>query len=205
MPKLELRADPLLTAWPASGLIGILDLEYTAWEGSAKRDWSEPWEWREIVQIGLVVADAGNAFKVRDEIEIFVQPVRNPLLSGYFTALTGITQDYLERVAKPFGEAMRDLAGVSAPAEAIIFNGTDGEILRENCVMRGISAPWPAKETLNFHPLLVRTLGRPSNEVISSQLPALAGIYVSGKVHSALHDCRAIAAAFARWRERGIL
>lgn len=205
MPKLELRADPLLTAWPASGLIGILDLEYTAWEGSAKRDWSEPWEWREIVQIGLVVADAGNAFKVRDEIEIFVQPVRNPLLSGYFTALTGITQDYLERVAKPFGEAMRDLAGVSAPAEAIIFNGTDGEILRENCVMRGISSPWPAKETLNFHPLLVRTLGRPSNEVISSQLPALAGIYVSGKVHSALHDCRAIAAAFARWRERGIL
>jgi len=205
MPTLGLRADPQLTAWPASGLVGILDLEFTAWEGSSQRDWSELWEWREIVQIGLVLADAGKAFAMRDEIEITVQPLRNPVLSDYFTVLTGITQAGLEKTARPFDKTMAALAAVGAPAEVIIFNGADGEILRENCVMRDIAPPWSEERMFNFRPLLARTLGRPLSELASSDLPALAGIKVPGRAHSALHDCRAIAAAFARWRERGVL
>lgn len=205
MPTLGLRADPQLAMWPKSGLIGILDLEFTAWEGSSQRGWSESWEWREIVQIGLVLADAGKAFAMCDEIEIAVQPLRNPVLSDYFTALTGITQAGLEKAARPFDEAMSALAAVGAPAETIIFNGADGEILRENCAMRKIAAPWPEERMFNFRPLLARTLGRPSSELASSDLPALAGTAVPGRAHSALHDCRAIAAAFARWRESRVL
>lgn len=205
MPILRLRTDPTLTMWPQSGLVGILDLEFTAWEGSCQRDWSEPWEWREIVQIGLLLADASKGFSVCDEIEITVQPLRNPVLSDYFMALTGITQAGLEETARPFDDAMTALADVGAPAETIIFNGADGEILRENCAMREITPPWPQERTFNFRPLLARTLGRPSSDLASSELPALAGITVPGRAHSALHDCRAIAAAFARWRKSGVL
>lgn len=205
MPKLKLRPDPQLADWPVNGLIGILDLEFTAWDGSHKRDWSESWEWREIVQIGLVLADAGKAFAVREAIEIEVQPLRNPVLSEYFTALTGITQASLARTARPFDEAMKMLAAVGAPAGAIIFNGADGEILRENCAMRDVPPPWPEAKMFNFHPMLAHALRRASSELTSSDLPALAGISVPGSAHSALHDCRAIAAAFARWREIGIL
>ena len=40
----------------------LFDLEFTAWEGSLERGWSEPWEAREIIQIGAVRVkdDAGN-------------------------------------------------------------------------------------------------------------------------------------------------
>jgi hypothetical protein len=33
----------------------------------------------------------------------------------------------------------------------------------------------------------------------------LAGIRVGGRAHSALHDCKAIAAAFSVWRAEGRL
>lgn len=205
MPTLGLRDDPPLTTWPSSGLVGILDLEFTAWEGSFQRSWSEPWEWREIVQIGFQLVDAGRAFAVCDEIEITVRPLRNPVLSDYFMSLTGITQAGLEETARPFDEAMATLLNVGAPAELIIFNGADGEILRENCAMREVAPPWPDERMFNFRPLLARTLGQPSSELASSGLPALAGIKVPGRAHSALHDCRAIAVAFSRWRTSGLL
>ena len=205
MPSLGLRADQPLTVWPKNGLVGILDLEFTAWEGSFQRGWSEPWEWREIVQVGLVLVDAGRAFSVCDEVEITVRPLRNPVLSGYFTSLTGITQAWLEEKARPFDEAMATLLNVGASAELIIFNGADGEILRENCVMREVAPPWPEEKMFNFRPLLARTLDRPQSELTSSDLPALAGIEVAGRAHSALHDCKAISAGFARWRTSGIL
>ena len=32
----------------------IFDTEFTAWEGSAQRNWSFDWEYREIIQIAAV-------------------------------------------------------------------------------------------------------------------------------------------------------
>ena len=34
----------------------FFDTEYTSWEGSISRNWSEPNEFKEIVQIGAVVS-----------------------------------------------------------------------------------------------------------------------------------------------------
>ena len=205
MPILGLPTDPPLTIWPKSGVIGILDLEFTAWKGSSQRNWSEPWEWREIVQIGLLLVDAGRGFSVCDEIEILVRPLRNPILSDYFTSLTGITQEQLEERALPFEDAIARLCEFCASGEFIIFNGSDGEIIRENCAMREMAPPCQEIRMFDFSPLLARTLGRPLNELISSVLPTLAGIEVVGRPHTALHDCRAISAALAKWRESGLL
>jgi inhibitor of KinA sporulation pathway (predicted exonuclease) len=204
MPTLGLQADVPLTTWPKKSLIGILDLEYTAWDGSAQRHWSQPWEWREIVQIGLLLVDAGRAFAIQDEIELLVRPQRNPVLSDYFVALTGITQSRLE-AAVPFDEALAALSAFSTAAELIVFNGCDGEILRENCSFHAAALSWPEERMYDFRPLLSRVLGRPQNELISSEFPRLAGVTVAGRRHSALHDCRAIAAAFAAWRTAGLL
>ena len=97
MPLLGLRPDPVLPAWPVAGTVAILDLEFTAWEGSAGRKWSGAEEWREVVQIGMALADAGNAFAVREATEIMVRPLKSPQLSNYFIALTGIDQASLDR------------------------------------------------------------------------------------------------------------
>lgn len=205
MPTLGLPPDPPLKAWPTRGPTAILDLEYTAWEGSAARNWTEAWEWREIVQIGCVIVDSGNAFAVRDELEIVVRPERNPVLSDYFTALTGIEQARLEDEGVALPSALSRLAKFAAMSEHVIFNGFDGEVLRENCVLHGMSPPWSPERMLDFRPLLASTLGRSPRELVSSGLPALAGIASEGPSHSALHDCRAITAAFAAWRDAGTL
>ncbi len=205
MPELGLSADPPLTAWPTSGLVGILDLEYTAWEGSAQRHWSESWEWREIVQIGLLLVDAGRSFSGRDGIEIMVQPTRNPVLSDYFVSLTGITRERLAREGRPLGETLNELSAFGDSAGAIIFNGYDGEVFRENCVWNGVDLPLRQERMFDFRPLLARTLDQPKHKLVSCELPQLAGISVPGRAHSALHDCRAIAAALSTWRAAGWL
>lgn len=205
MPTLELSPDQQLDVWPREGLIGILDLEYTAWDGSAQRHWNQPWEWREIVQLGLVLVDVERDFMVRDEIEVLVRPQRNPHLSDYFINLTGITQSRLDEEAVSFDKALAQLSAFGEATRLIMFNGCDGQILRENCAFHAATPPWPVECMFDFRPLLSRTLVRPQSELVSSELPSLAGVNVAGRCHSALHDCRAIAAAFARWRSTGCL
>jgi inhibitor of KinA sporulation pathway (predicted exonuclease) len=204
MPPLGLPLDQSLTEWPRAGVIAILDLEYTAWPGSMQRDWSGPSEWRELVQIGCLLADAAHGFAPLDGFEILVKPVRNPELSDYFTALTGITQAALDAAAQPFGHALAALAKFTKPAMVVTFNGNDGEILRENCAMRGVEFPLAGCRMESFRPLLMRGLGN-AGDFTSSNLPRLAGIRAEGQAHSALADCKAIAAAFAIWRRQGVI
>jgi inhibitor of KinA sporulation pathway (predicted exonuclease) len=204
MPILDINLDATLPVWPNAGLIAILDLEYTAWEGSAQRCWSEPWEWREIVQIGMVLADA-KTFAVQEGFEALVRPERNPVLSNYFVALTGISQERIEREAVSFSQALHAVTPLGHAVECIIFNGFDGQILKENCVFHDATAPWPDARMFNFRPLLAASLKLRSDEMTSSGLPALAGIQVAGRSHSALHDCKSIAGAFAVWRNAGLI
>jgi inhibitor of KinA sporulation pathway (predicted exonuclease) len=205
MPILDLVLDPALSAWPQQGRIGILDLEFTAWDGSWKRAWSEPWEWREIVQVGLLSVDASLAFAPLEGVETLVKPQRNPELSNYFQSLTGITQDRLVREGRSLFEAMADMQALMSGIDMVIFNGYDGQILRENCVLLGCEFPWPHVPAYNFRPLLSSVLNHPSEELVSSALPILAGVENIGQAHTALDDCRAIAAALGKWRSSAVL
>eukprot|EP01052_Picozoa_sp_SAG31_P000560 SAG31_NODE_16_length_36206_cov_27.355728_29_plen_221_part_00 len=94
----------------ASGLLGLpaefvlWDTEFTAWEGSWKRGWSEDWEHREIICIAAIrvrwdAVDNGGggggtkpALRPLGRFSLFVRPHVNAELSDYITALTGITQ-----------------------------------------------------------------------------------------------------------------
>ncbi len=204
MPTLNIDADLPLLRWPTNGLVAILDLEYTAWDGSAKRGWAEPWEWREIVQVGLLLVDGKNFF-VKKGFETLVRPERNPHLSDYFKSLTGITQQQVETDALVFKEALTALRPIGLEADFIIFNGCDGQVLKENCSFHDFVIPWCETRMFNFRPLLANSLGMCQEELTSSDLPALAGVKVDGRPHSALHDCESIAAALRVWRCTGLI
>lgn len=204
MPTLNLAFDAPLQEWPKTGLVSILDLEYTAWEGSAQRGWVEPWEWREIIQIGMVLVDA-KTFLIKEGFEILVRPERNEILSDYFIELTGISQKRIEEEAVSFKQALEVVTPIGLKAECIMFNGYDGQILRENCVFHNLSVPWNDSRMYNFRPLLADSLNRPQADLTSSDLPALAGVKVLGQPHSALHDCNSIAASFGVWRRTGLI
>ena len=77
MPKTDSAAwqyqDPILRSWPNHGRVVVFDLEWTAWEGSIQRGWSEDWEHREIVQIGAVLVDALAGFKSIDSFSFEIK------------------------------------------------------------------------------------------------------------------------------------
>lgn len=80
----------------------IFDTEYTAWEGAMESNWSEPWQYKEVVQISAIKIKKD---KVVEEFNYLVRPSRNPLLSEYFVNLTGITNDLVQAQGISFGQA----------------------------------------------------------------------------------------------------
>ena len=56
----------------------LFDFEYTAWEGSWARKWSEPWEHREIIQIAAVRVVIDGAVTEQGSFDCLVRPKRNP-------------------------------------------------------------------------------------------------------------------------------
>ena len=64
----------------------LFDIEYTAWEGSKARKWSEPWEHREIIQIAAIKMAFGEEVVETGCLDCLVKPKRNPLLSPYITS-----------------------------------------------------------------------------------------------------------------------
>ena len=188
------------------GLTTIFDLELTAWEGSAARGWSGPDEYREIVQIGAVRVDGGNAFAEVDRFKAYVRPVKNPVLSDYFISLTGITQAAVDRHGVSFPEALAAFSEFVGDGDgAVVSNGADHATLDENCALHGIACPIDADRFVDIRPRLARLLGLPTPGVIGATLPSLLRLPGRRKEHDALADALAIAQALRHLRETGRL
>ncbi|NNE85052.1 MAG: hypothetical protein HKN28_13895 [Alphaproteobacteria bacterium] len=180
----------------------LVDLEYTSWQGAMARGWSRPDEHRELVQIGAVHLDAGKGFSEIAALDILVRPERNPVLSDYFVALTGITNERLAAGGTDLPTALGALVGFSdgAPCHS---NGADGAVVAENCALLAIDNPLPETQWRDIAPALQDLLGR--REVSSADIPALLGLPAPGPAHDALADARAIAAGLRHWRLRGVI
>jgi inhibitor of KinA sporulation pathway (predicted exonuclease) len=186
--------NDLLRRCAASGQsLVVMDLEYTAWEGSLAANWSRPGEYREIVQIGAVrlAPDLAEA----DSFMRYVRPVKNPLLSAYFIDLTGITQRIVDAQGTDFPDALAMFARFAADAAKVLSNGPDGDIVRENCGWHGIPCPFDPPLLQNIRPHLAAGFARADTDVDSGKLPDLVGSPVPGRAHDALSDARSIAAA----------
>ena len=88
----------------AGGRLAVFDLEYTTWEGTNARRWSGPGEYFEVVQIGAVVLEFEPNLAEIACLEVLTRPVFNPLLSDYFTELTGISNADLAAGAVTFAD-----------------------------------------------------------------------------------------------------
>lgn len=172
----------------------VFDLEMTAWEGSFARDWSGPGEFPEIVQIGAVRIETVPAWRETAALDILVRPKFCPVLSRYFTALTGIDQAQVDASGIPFAEALQRFAGFVGRDPALAF-GRDGPILERNCRRYGLPSPLSG----SIHDIrtdLCQRFGIPL--VMSSELPGVLGFETSGPSHDGLSDARAVANAIRR-------
>lgn len=176
----------------------VFDLEFTTWPGARERDWSAPGELREIVQIGALRLDADLA--VADEFETLVRPVVNPRLSPYFTELTGIGQEAVDREGRAPAAALGDFLGF-CKGRSVLSYGNDMVVLGENAGWARARGEQVANGFLDNGFLNVRpwinTLAPQTASANSGRLWQALGLPkpAAGAEHSALFDCHSIAAA----------
>ncbi len=112
----------------------ILDTEFTAWEGSQDRGWSEPWEHREIIQVGAIRINPETFEDTKDAFDVLVKPVINPELSDFITQLTSITNEDIAKRGVSFAKAAALFHGYSDNAHIFSFGG-DCHVLNEDIEM----------------------------------------------------------------------
>ena len=195
MPVLRHHVSPQLEAL-SPGLYCLLDLELTCWPGSLQRGWSAPHEYREIVQCGLIdfeYSSKSNTIIVARAVEYLTRPALNPILSDYFTDLTGISNEMLARDAVSFESIF---SSISQEGCILLANGDDVEILNENAMIHGF--PFVALHGFDLRRLLSTLLNLEIADCTSSDLSHLVeGCSPTGRAHQALNDCWSVLRALA--------
>jgi inhibitor of KinA sporulation pathway (predicted exonuclease) len=194
-------SDEPALSWPLSGSVVVFDLEFTSWPGAMARQWSGPGEHREVVSIGAVKLAAREGLPEIDHLLLLVRPRINPALSGYFMALTGLTQPRVDREGLTYAEALRRLAAFLGDDVVSVFsNGSDEQVLIENCQLAGLEFPFPRRLFRDLRGWLAAATGTPESAADTARLPGLMGFARQGRAHDALDDARVVAEALRRLR-----
>ena len=188
---------------PPTEIIAIMDLEFTAWEGSWKRQWRGPGEEREIVQIGALKLRNDETLPEADVLDILVKPRINPELSEYFINLTGITQVSIEAEGMVFSKALDRLVKFFGKDTKSVYSmGHDYMVIKSNCLLNDIAFPFNEKMFVNARELLARTVGKEVAALDSSELSTAMGFPAPGVSHQGISDCRCIAETLRILRRR---
>jgi inhibitor of KinA sporulation pathway (predicted exonuclease) len=177
----------------------IFDLEYTTWPGAMDQHWSAPGQLREIVQIGAL--RLSEEYSVVEAYATLVRPVVNPVVSPYFTTLTGIGQEAVDRDGLAPARALSDFLAF-CQGQSVLSYGNDMLVLGENigwARARGEDIEHSALTPgfLNIRPWL-NAVAPTTAGVNSGRLWQTLGLprpAAPGDEHSALFDCHSIAAA----------
>lgn len=187
-----------------SNIIVFYDTEFTTWEGALQSDWGGPGQYRELVQIGALRFNL-DTLEEMEEFLILVKPVKNPQLSAFFTELTGITQDEVDRDGLDFADAYRSFRLFCGRAATACY-GWDAKVMRENLGFNNMPATAEEFDSLNIGPWF-KEYGKPygvADNTNSGKLAATVGAKIKSiQEHNALHDARSIAAAYRFLMQNG--
>ena len=164
----------------------VIDFEATCWEEEERRGDQEMIEW------GALVCDVKTG-EIRDEFRTFVRPTRYPELSGYCTALTGISQRDVD-TAPTFPWALGMAVDWMGDPSNYIFcswGEFDRYLLRASCRYHRVPYPFD-EEYIDLKPIFQENhSGRP---VDMRRALDMIGVEHTGRLHRALDDARNVAA-----------
>src|SRR3989344_97463 len=169
--------------------IVVFDTEYTSWEGAKERNWGNPGEYKEIVQIGALILDMETLAET-SSLLFLVKPVKNPILSDYFTKLTGISQKEVDQEGLSYEAALARFKGWGRGLPLFCW-GDDVEVMQENARLLDIPFPFPADGKSDIKNVF-KARGIPAEQYYSSTLPQAFGEEPPPHAHNALNDARSI-------------
>ncbi len=169
----------------------IIDLEATCWEHRSKKSENE------IIEIGAVLLDSG--YKILDEFETFIMPVKNPILSEFCKELTSIKQEDINNAEifpiafKKFIGKVEEAAGCSI--KNIVFCSWgyyDEKQLIKDCKLHNIEYPFSIHRSLK-HEFAERKGIKPMG---MKKALRFCGIELEGTHHRGIDDAKNIAKIF---------
>ncbi|NWG46029.1 MAG: exonuclease domain-containing protein [Alphaproteobacteria bacterium] len=178
----------------------IYDLEFTAWEGSMARNWSDPGEHREIVEIGAVLVDSRTCREIGHFAQL-VRPRINPVISRFLEELTGISNEELAREGTDFEAAYAAFLAFAGGAPTYAY-GRDDLVVAENLALYGLDARFPCPPVGDLRAWL-GTQGVDVARLSSGQIAQSLGVGGQGRAHRALDDARSLLAAVSHLVKAG--
>ena len=172
----------------------LFDIEYTAWEGSKARKWSEPWEHREIIQIAAIKIAPGAGVVETGYFDCLVKPKRNPILSPYITALTGIQQAEVDTRGISFADAFAAFYTFCGKGRAPLFcyGEQDPLVFVENYVLNNLEPPLFLAGMHDIC-LIFEQAGIDTRRYTSGTVYQAIGAEFDLAAHNALNDVRSLA------------
>jgi inhibitor of KinA sporulation pathway (predicted exonuclease) len=214
-PALTCIGDPL------NAQIILFDTEYTAWEGSKARQWSELGEHREIIQIAAVRVALDEQLTELACFDCLVKPKHNPILSAYITALTGIQQAAVDTRGIGFPAAFAAFYAFCDQGRLPLFcYGDDPAVLQENFVLNqmdpaasterssaGAEAPLAVPAAFLAGIVDIRVMfeqaGIDTRQYTSGTVYQAVGAEFDQAAHNALHDVRSLAVTIRQLAKTG--
>lgn len=170
----------------------VLDVEFTAWEGSMPARWMRPGEFKEIIQLAAVKVDA--AFRPIETFDRLVRPKVNPALSAYVEGVTGIGNTDIAARGVDFPAAFSAFSDFAEDLPLVAY-GRDDQVLRQNLRLNGMSdriGPYiNIVDWMGAHGFDVR-LGH------GCDVGPAVGVAFQGRPHNALDDAVSLAAGIAK-------
>lgn len=176
-----------------TGTIIIFDTEYTTWEGARERKWSGENEHREVVQIAAMKVDVDDE-KVLGEYSQLVRPRKNHEISDFFTELTHITQEEVDKEGRDFAEVYTEFLEWCGDAAVYSYGSSkasDGTILEENIKLYELDLAYDDSRYFNLRPLFAEN-GVDVSQYTSGELFKAFGLNLEGHVHNAMHDVNSL-------------
>lgn len=165
----------------------VIDLEATCDDQG-----SVPREEMEIIEIGAVLLEPGT-WRIREEFNIFVRPVRNPRLTEFCTQLTSIVQVDIDQ-APGFIEAVGRMQDWLRPFRLTAWGSWgnyDRRQIQQDADFHGV--PFPIKAPhFNLKERFTKRHKLPRRPGLSKALD-IAGLSFEGTHHRAIDDARNIA------------
>jgi DNA polymerase III alpha subunit (gram-positive type) len=179
----------------------VFDCEFLTVEGSPSRFWCGPYDPDPVVaQIGVVKIGLGTDFPLLDTLRIYVIPLdRNGnrlALDPFFTKLTGITEDNIDRNGISLKLALERIKEFAAGARLWSWGKDEFNMVAISCYVEGFAPPISATQFGNACHLLLQA-GMPYEDITKTRSNRLADCFhidhppLQG--HDALDDALSVA------------